>query len=78
MNLDEKYINICLELADKSLKKGGNFFGALITHKDKIIIKALDNGKKDITGHAEIEAMKKLLKKYPKIPFSKCTICISY
>ena len=78
MNLDEKYIRRCIELATESHKKGDHFFGALITHKDKIIVESLNTGKTDITGHAEVSAMKQLRKKFPEIPFSECTLYSSF
>ena len=75
MNFDELYIRKCFDLAYKSYKNGDNLFGAIITHNNKIIVEAINTvALGDITGHAEINAMKELISKFPNISPSECTI----
>jgi tRNA(adenine34) deaminase len=73
-NIDEECIERCLKLAEHSLKNGDYYFGALITYRNKIIIEANNTVQQDITGHAEINAMKKLTDEFPDIDPAECTL----
>ena len=72
--MDEKYIKKCIELAQKSYENSDLPFGAVVVCNDKIIAEGLNTGLTDITGHAEINAIKQVLKKYPSLDLSKCTL----
>ncbi len=73
-NIDEKFIKECIDLSQKSYENSDLPFGAVIVYDEKIIAEGLNTGLTDITGHAEINAIKKVLKKYPDIDWTKCTL----
>lgn len=72
----EKFIRRCLALADESLAAGDLPFGALIEHDGRIIAEGRNSIKveSDITGHAEINAIRKALQINPSLDLSECTL----
>jgi len=78
MTQDELFIKRCIDLADESLRKGDLPFGALVTLGDVIVAEGENTGLSDITGHAEINAIKDALKKDPKIDFSLHTLYTNF
>lgn len=63
-----KFMEIAIKEAYRSLEMGNNGFGALIIKNNKIIAKAQDreNTDRDPTSHAELNAIKLAAKKYGK------------
>jgi len=62
MKNHEVYIKRCFELAQKSVELGDHPFGALITDSDgEIIAEGINSGKNDVTGHAEVNAIKSMI-----------------
>lgn len=63
--MNEKYIDICIEEAKKSLRTNDVPVGAIIVKNNKIISRAHNcrERKKIITGHAEIKCIEKANKK---------------
>lgn len=74
LEIEKFFINRCIELAEKSLKEGDLPFGAVIVKDSRIVAEGKNTGLKDITGHAEINAIKKALRINPTIDLSKCTL----
>lgn len=60
MNSPEKFIDVAIREAKKSLKAGNSGFGAVVIKDDVLISKAHDTDKtaKDPTAHAEITAIR--------------------
>jgi len=76
MKNDEFYIKKCIELAEKSVKKGEAPFGSLIVKDGKIIVAVTNANEKngDVTSHAEIMAMRKAQKKLKTKDLKDCEI----
>jgi len=51
---DEKFIQKCIDLSEKSLNNGGVPFGALIVKDGEIIADSINNAQNKISDHAEI------------------------
>ena len=77
--MENKYYNICIELAKKASKYGEVPIGALIVKNGKIIAKAynLREKKHDITAHAEILVIKKAAKRLKKWNLSGCELYVT-
>lgn len=75
-DIREKFIKRCIELADESSSAGDLPFGSLVACGSKIIAESINTAiaENDITGHAEINAIKKALALNPDIDFSKCSL----
>lgn len=67
-------IRECHQLALESMAAGDLPFGALIELEGKVVATANNDGKKDITGHAEVNAIRSFLKNYPKELLNQCTL----
>jgi tRNA(adenine34) deaminase len=74
MTTEEKHILRCIEIADECYAQGELPFGSVITYKGQVVAEGRNTGLSDMTGHAEINAMKTLRAKSPEIPFSECTL----
>lgn len=71
----EKFIKRCIELAQESLETGDNPFGSVVVKDNKIIAEASNSAlHDDITGHAEINAMRKAVKALGTPDLSGCTL----
>jgi tRNA(adenine34) deaminase len=59
-NLDEKYMQVCIELAKTALSAGDPPVGAILVYRDEIIGRGIESGRStgDITNHAEILAVR--------------------
>ena len=77
--MNNKWINKCLQLADKASKKGDLPISAIIVKDNKIISKAFNNKniKKDVMGHAEIICIKKACRKLNRWNLSDCDMIVS-
>ncbi len=58
----KKYIKRAVKLSEEALKEGDNPFGAVIADKEGVLTEAKNKTTGDVTGHAEIIAMKKAQK----------------
>jgi len=76
METHEVFIKRSFELAEQSVDSGDHPFGALIVDENnQIVSKGLNTGKKDIVGHAEINAIRKMISLNPeKKDYSKYTL----
>lgn len=74
--MNDKYINISIELAKKAMKNGDVPVGCIITKNKKIISKAYNKKEKnkDATSHAEIIAIKKACRKLKNWHLDECTL----
>ncbi len=77
--MDEKYMNVALEEALKSYKKGDVPVGAIIVYKNKIIAKAHNSKEqnKNAIEHAEILAISQACKKLKTWHLEECTIYVT-
>ena len=75
----DKYINIILKEAKKSLKTDDVPVGAIIVENSKIISKAHNTREKahKITGHAEINAIEKAAKKKKTWHLDNCELYVT-
>ena len=76
MKDDYYYMHRCEILGEAAAKKGNPPVGAIIVNSDGIISEAAEAGrsKKDITCHAEIEAIRIAVKKLGSSDLSECTL----
>ena len=74
--LDKKHIIRCIELAERSFKKGESPFGSVVVKDGKVISESGNEvfKNKDITKHAEMIAILAAQKKVGKKNLSKCTL----
>ena len=80
MPWDEDCIRKAICVAVSARKNGNHPFGAILTDENgKVLLKAENTviTKKDSTGHAETNLMRKASKKYEEDFLSKCTIYTS-
>ena len=79
MSSQEVYIKKANRLAFQATQKGNHPFGALLVHKDKIILEAENtvNTDEDFTRHAELNLLVEATKKYSKDILSEATIYAS-
>lgn len=65
LNEHERWMRLCIELAKEALQKGDPPVGSLIVKDGKMLGKGIEAGKskRDITCHAEIEAIRDALSK---------------
>lgn len=56
------------------MNEGDLPFGALIELDGKVVARAQNTGKEDITGHAEINAIRKFLTDHDKTLLNKCVL----
>lgn len=75
----QKFMDLALEEAKKSLKTNDVPVGAIIVEKDKIISKAHNTREKNnkITGHAEINAVEKACKKKNSWHLDDCELYVT-
>ena len=77
--MDEKFFEICIKEAKISYQHGDVPIGAVIVKNKKIIAKAHNTREKkhDITGHAEINVIKKAAKKLGRWNLSDCLLYVT-
>lgn len=73
-NPHEGFIRECNILAEESLKAGDFPFGSILVKDDIIMSRGHNTGLTDITGHAEINAIKNFLSKNSKEDLRECTL----
>ncbi len=78
MEQDRIFIQKCIGLALESHRDGELPFGAMIVHKSGTVFEAKNTGLTDITGHAEVNAIKLAMAKVPDIDFSQCTLYTNF
>ena len=72
---DEKFIRRTIELANQSLSEGDYPFGAALVIDGVIAAEGKNTAKRgDITGHAEINAIKMALAANKDLDLSNCTL----
>ena len=77
--MDEKFFEVCIKEAKISYQHGDVPIGAVIVKNNKIIAKAHNTREKkhDITGHAEINVIKKAAKKLGRWNLSDCLLYVT-
>lgn len=78
MQTEEDYMRRCIELATQSQQDGDLPFGAVLSCHNFGDFEAKNTGLKDITGHAEINAIKQALVSGLKIDFKDCTLYTNF
>lgn len=75
----EKYMKICIKLANKAEKNGDVPVGCVVVCDDKIVARSFNTREKDFdpTAHAEIVALKKAGKKLGRRNLSGCTLFVT-
>jgi tRNA(Arg) A34 adenosine deaminase TadA len=71
MTKDEQHILRCIEIADECYSRGELPFGSVITYKGDVVAEGFNSGLSELTGHAEVNAMKSLRLDSPHIPFQE-------
>ena len=70
------FMRLCIDLAKIAKQRGDSPVGSLIVQNEKIIGEGIEGGKtqKDITFHAEIEAIREATKRIGKQDLSDCIL----
>jgi tRNA(Arg) A34 adenosine deaminase TadA len=76
MNQDQKFLEVAVNLAISSVKKGGGPFGAIIVRDGKIISRAVNRVvlSADPTAHAEVLAIRKAARKLKSHDLTGCIL----
>ena len=76
MHDDDYYMQRCFALAEQAAANSNSAVGSVILKDDQIISEAQEavNSKKDITCHAEIEAIRSALKNIDRKDLSGCIL----
>jgi tRNA(adenine34) deaminase len=74
MSFDEQCISRCIKIADQCFARGELPFGCIITYQGKVVAEGFNTGLSDLTGHAEVNAMRQLRMELPDVPFKDCTL----
>lgn len=79
MNSDEKFMKLAFEEAKKSLEKGDYPFGAVVICKEKVVGSghSREVSEKNVTNHAEMEAVSSASRNLGKSNLSDCLIYAS-
>lgn len=77
--LHEQYIRRCIELARRALLTGDAPVGALVVFNDQILAEGIESVKsrRDVTGHAEIEAVRGACERLNSLNLAGCTLYTS-
>jgi tRNA(Arg) A34 adenosine deaminase TadA len=78
--IDRKFIRVAIEVAQSARENGNHPFGAvLVDEQGQLLIEAENTvvTDKDITGHAELNLMRKASKRYARDFLQKCTLYTS-
>jgi len=77
--MDNKYMQLAIELAKKAGKKGDVPVGAVIVQKGKVLSKAYNqkNARNNPTCHAEMLAINKACKKVKNFRLENCEIYVT-
>lgn len=72
----ESYMSICIDLAKIAKQRGDSPVGSIIVQNSVIIGKGIEGGNthKDVTFHAEIEAIRQATKQIEKQDLSDCIL----
>ncbi len=76
MDIHNSFMEQCIALANKAMLKGNPPVGAIVVKDKKVLGIGIEAGKssKDITKHAEIEAVKNALENSPNNNLSDCIL----
>lgn len=74
-----KYLNKAIDLAIENIKEGGTPYGAVVVLNDEIVGEGVNtiHIKPDISGHAELIAIKQAQEKLNRIDLSDCVVYAS-
>jgi tRNA(Arg) A34 adenosine deaminase TadA len=78
--IDQKFIRASIEVAQRARDKGNHPFGAVLVDENGNLLLEAENTvitDKDITGHAELNLMRKASNKYDRDFLQKCTLYTS-
>lgn len=75
----EHYIRRCIELARRALVTNDAPVGALVVLNDRIVAEGIEcvRGRRDVTGHAEIEAVRTACERLASLNLTGCTLYTS-
>lgn len=73
-DLHEDFIRECNILVKESQESGDLPFGSVLVKDDEIVSRGINTAQKDITGHAEINAIKNYLSKNSRDGLRECTL----
>jgi tRNA(adenine34) deaminase len=75
----EEYIRRCIELARRALVTSDAPAGALVVLNDRIIAEGIEcvRSRRDVTGHAEIEAVRAACERLDSLNLTGCTLYTS-
>ena len=76
----ENYMRECIRLAGTAKRRGDTPVGSVIVQNGRIISEGIEGGKtqKDITFHAEIEAIRNVVKALGKTDLSDCIMVTTH
>lgn len=79
MTEDEKFMKICLRLAERAALNGDVPVGCIVTENGKIVSRAYNRRETDFdpTAHAEIVALKRAGKRLARRNLSGCTLFVT-
>lgn len=77
--LHEQYIRRCIELARRALVTSDAPVGALVVLDDRIVAEGIEGvrGRRDVTGHAEIQAVRAACERLDSLDLTGCTLYTS-
>lgn len=78
--IHQAWMERCRELGLEALMARESPVGAIIVHKGKIVAegKEASRAKKDITAHAEMEAIRAVRQNHPDIPLEECILVTTH
>lgn len=74
----EEFIRECNDLAKESQNSGDLPFGSILVKDGTIVSRGHNTAQNDITGHAEINAIKNFLSENPKEDLRNCTLYTNF
>lgn len=74
-----QYMRRCIELARRALAAGESPVGAVVVRGDEVIGEGVESvrARRDVTGHAEIEAIRAACDRFGTLDLSACTLYTS-
>jgi tRNA(adenine34) deaminase len=74
--IHERYMRRCIELSRRALAAGDAPVGALVVLNDRIVAEGIESVKarRDVTGHAEIEAVRSACERLGSLNLTGCTL----
>lgn len=78
LHVHENFIRECNNLAKESYETGDLPFGSILVKDDIIVSHGHNTAQNDITGHAEINAIKNFLSGNPREDLRECTLYTNF